>query len=189
MPRKVLTAMTGSFSVHIASHAYTPRDRWAGGLVLQGESLSQAVLSAADILADADLSGVELVVLNACRTGSHRSAARVVQTLRGLEAAFLARGAHTVVSTLWEINDLTALVFATLLHASTADGDRPGKAYRKAISYLRYEGWRSPASLEVSTKRAEMLLDRATPTWREDLDRQIAGNPLSWSAFKITGLG
>lgn len=167
MPRTVLTAMTGSRTVHIASHAYTPSDRWANGLVLQGEGPSQAVLSAADILADGDLSGVELVVLNACRTGSHRSAARVIQTLRGLEAVFLARGAHAVISTFWEINDLTALVFATLLHASMAQGDPPGKAYRKAIAYLRREGWRRPACLEDSTYRAETLLDRVKSTWRE----------------------
>ena len=188
VPRTVLTAMTGSRTVHIASHAYTPSDRWANGLVLQGERLSQAVLSAADILADGDLSGVGLVVLNACRTGSHRSAARVIQTLRGLEAAFLARGAHAVISTFWEINDLTALVFATLLHTSMAQGDPPGKAYRKAITYLRREGWRGSACLEDSTHLAETLLDRAKSTWREELDRQIASNPLSWSAFKITGL-
>ena len=37
VPRTVLTAMTGSRTVHIASHAYTPSDRWANGLVLQGE--------------------------------------------------------------------------------------------------------------------------------------------------------
>ena len=188
VPRTVLTAMTGSRTVHIASHAYTPSDRWANGLVLQGGRVSQAVLSAADILADGDLSGVQLVVLNSCRTGSHRSAARVIQTLRGLEAAFLARGANAVISTFWEINDLTALVFATLIHASMAQGDPPGKAYRKATAYLRREGWHEPACLEYSTHPAETLLDRAKPTWRAELDRQIASNPLSWSAFKITGL-
>ena len=187
-PDTVLAAMTGARLVHIASHARTTSDRWASGLVLQGESTSQALLSAADIHADGDLSGVQLVVLNACRTGSHRSAARVVQTLRGLEATFLARGAHAVISTLWEVNDLTALAFATLLHASMAQGDPPAKAYRKAIAYLRGEGWREQSCPEDSMHRAETLLDRARPTWREELDRQIKGKPLSWSGFKITGL-
>jgi CHAT domain-containing protein len=186
-PRAVLAAMSGSRIIHVASHAY-PGDRWANGLVFQGDRLSQAILSAADVLADGDLTGVELVVLNACRTGSHRSAARVVQTLRGLEAAFLARGARAVISTFWEINDLTALVFATLLHASMAQHDLPGKAYREAITYLRSEGWHEPACFEGWRHRAETLLDLAKPTWREELDRQVRSNPLSWSGFKITGL-
>jgi CHAT domain-containing protein len=186
-PQTVLAAMTGSRVIHVASHAY-PGDRWANGLVIEGEKLSQAILSAADVLADGDLTGVELVVLNACRTGSHRSVARVVQTLRGLEAAFLARGAHTVISTFWEINDLTALVFATLLHASMAQQDAPGEAYRDAIAYMRREGWHEPTCPEGPQHRAETLLDLAKPTWREELDRQIRSNPLSWSSFKITGL-
>ena len=186
-PRTVLAAMAGSRIIHVASHAY-PGDRWANGLVFQGDRLSQAILTAADVLADGDLTGVELVVLNACRTGSHRSAARVVQTLRGLEAAFLARGAHAVISTFWEINDLIALVFATLLHASLAQHGLPGKAYREAIAYLRSEGWHEPTCFESSRHRAETLLDLAKPTWREELDRQVRSNPLSWSGFKITGL-
>lgn len=187
IPRTVLAAMTGSRIIHIASHAY-PGDRWSNGLVLQGDRPSRVILSAADVLADGDLTGVELVVLNACRTGSHRSAARVVQTLRGLEAAFLARGAHAVISTFWEINDLTALVFATLLHASMAQHGSPGKAYREAIAYLRNESWHEPSCFEGSRHRAETLLDLARPTWREELDRQVRSNPLSWSGFKLTGL-
>ena len=186
-PQTVLAAMTGSRTIHVASHAY-PGNRWANGLVLQGDRLSQAILSAADVLSDGDLTGVELVVLNACRTGSHRSAARVVQALRGLEAAFLARGAHAVISTFWDINDLTALVFATLLHASMAQHDAPGKAYRQTIAYMRREGWHEPTCPEGSQHRAETLLDLAKPTWREELDRQVRSNPLSWSGFKITGL-
>lgn len=188
VPRTVLNAMTGSRVVHIACHAHTPSDRWTNGLVLQGETLSQAVLTAADILADGDLSCVELVVLNACRTGSHGSGARVVQTLRGLEAAFLARGAQAVISTFWNVTDLIALVFATLLHASIVHGDPPGVAYRKAIGYLRSEGWRGSTGLDEPIQRAEMLLDRTRSTWREELDRQVRSNPLSWCAFKITGL-
>ena len=187
-PREVLAAMTGSRVVHIASHADTPGDRWAVGLVLDGEKRGQAILRAADVLADGDLAGTELVVLNACRTGSHRSAARVVQTVRGLEAAFLARGARTIISTFWEINDLTAVAFASLLHASIADGDPPGKAYRKAVAYLRSEGWHRQDCPEVSIHRAETLLDREAPDWRKRLDVQIKSNPLSWSAFKITGV-
>ena len=187
VPSTVLTAMTSSRVVHIASHAYAAADRWASGLVLQGEQLSDAVLSAAAILADGDLSGAQLVVLNACRTGSHRSESRVVQTLRGLEAVFLARGARTVISTLWEIEDLTALVFATLLHASMAGGDSPGRAYRTAIAYLRGRSWRGQACLEDSTRRAETLLDQAKSTWREEMDALVGSSPLAWSAFKITG--
>jgi CHAT domain-containing protein len=187
-PRSVLAAMTGSRVIHIATHAHTPTDKWASGLVLQGEKRSQAILGIGDILADGDLSETELVVLNACRTGGHLSPARVVQTLHGIEAAFLARGARNVISTLWEINDLIALAFAALLHASIADGEPPGQAFRKAVAYLRDQSWRSQVRSDASVARAEELLDRAIHDWREGLDLQTARNPLAWSAFKFTGI-
>jgi CHAT domain-containing protein len=187
-PRRVLAAMTGSRLIHIAAHAHTSEDRWARGLVLHGDNRSQAVLRTGDILADGDLWGTQLVVLNACRTGSHRSAARVVQTLHGVEGAFLARGARAVISTFWEINDLIAVMFAALLHASIADGDTPGQAFRKAVTYLRSEGWRDQGRSENSVDRAEALLDMAIYTWRERLDLQVARNPLLWSVFKISGI-
>ena len=187
-PGTVLAAMRGCRIIHVASHAYTAADRWASGLVLQGESFNEAILTAAEVLADGDLAGTDLIVLNACRTGSHQSTSRVVQKIRGLEAAFLARGARAVISTLWEIDDLTALVFAAMLHASIAQGDRPGQAYRASIAYLRSQGWRRQTNPGDPAQRAEILLDQVEPAWRDKMDTYVHGNSLAWSSFKITGL-
>jgi hypothetical protein len=188
IPGIVLATMRGCRIIHVASHAHTAADRWASGLVLQGSSFNEAILSAAEVLADGDLASTDLVILNACRTGSHQSTSRIVQKLRGLEAVFLARGARAVISTLWEIDDLTALVFATLLHTSMAGGDRPGQAYRASIAYLRSQGWRKEARPEDPAHRAESLLDQVKPAWRDKMDVYVRQNSLAWSSFKITGL-
>ncbi len=190
-PGSVLCAITGARIVHITSHGFTHSNRWASGVELSGNTRGASTLTTSRILAEADLSSADLVVLNACRTGTHVSTARIVQTLRGVESAFLARGAKAVISTLWEITNLHAAVFSVLLHANLAEGASVGDSYRAAISYLRHGQWQSTTRQEWRTQSAEMLLDETfdgvLDDWREHLTRQAKGDPFFWAAFKITG--
>lgn len=190
-PDAVLQAMTGARIVHITSHGYTHANRWASGVELHGESRGESTLTTSRIFAGADLSSVDLVVLNACRTGTHESTARVVQTLRGVESAFLARGAKAIVSTLWEITNLHAAVFSALLHAHVTDGESVADSYRAAIEYLRHGQWIPTARQTWRTRKAGALLDEAfngvLDDWREHLTRQADDDPFFWAAFKITG--
>lgn len=154
---------------------------------MQGNSLGQATLTTSRILADGNFSSVDLLILNACRTGSHESTALTVQTLRTVESAFLARGgARAVISTLWEINDLLGVVFSAVLHAFLNAGVDPGFAFRDTVRYLRRHEWHASHQQEP-VRIAELLLSDLHSDWRSDLDRQAAQNPVFWAAFKITG--
>ncbi|MCC4321468.1 CHAT domain-containing protein [Streptomyces malaysiensis] len=185
-PARALQEMSKARIVHVASHGLTHPNRWAAGLALQGRSLGQATLTTSRVLADGTFSSVDLVILNACRTGSHESTTLAVQTLRSLESAFLARGARAVISTLWEITDLQGLVFSAVLHAHLGVGVDPHTAYRDTIHYLRMRQWRVVSRHEVVVS-AESLISANLPGWRSYLDQQASENPLFWAAFKITG--
>jgi CHAT domain-containing protein len=170
----------------VASHGLTHLNRWAAGLVLQGSSLGAATLTTSRILAEGTFSSVDLVILNACRTGTHEGTGRTVQTLRSLESAFLARGAKAVVSTLWEITDLQGVVFSAVLHAYLGAGVDPHTAFTDTTRYLRAGQWQwfFEGGPLLS---AESAIDSVLPDWRSHLDQQAAENPLFWAAFKITG--
>ncbi|MFC9603353.1 CHAT domain-containing protein [Streptomyces niveus] len=185
-PARALHAMSRARIVHVASHGLTHSNRWAAGLALHGSSLGEATLTASRILAEGDFSSVDLVLLNACRTGAHEGTGRTVQTLRSLESAFLARGAKAVISALWEITDLLGLVFSAVLHAHLSAGMDPQAAYANSIHYLRAHQWRVP-SQEGPLLSAESAISSVFADWRRYLDRQVAENPLFWAAFKITG--
>jgi hypothetical protein len=185
-PGRALEAMTRARIVHVASHGLTHLNRWAAGVVLQGNSLGAATLTTSRILAEGAFSSVDLVILNACRTGTHEGTGRTVQTLRSLESAFLARGAKAVVSTLWEITDLQGVVFSAVLHAYLGAGVNPQTAFTDTTRYLRTRQWEVP-SQGGPLLSAESAIHSVLPDWRSHLDQQVMENPLFWAAFKITG--
>ncbi|UPZ28490.1 CHAT domain-containing protein [Streptomyces sp. LRE541] len=185
-PARALHAMSRARIVHVASHGLSHPNRWAAGLALHGSSLGEATLTASRILANGDFSSVDLVVLNACRTGAHEGTGRTVQTLRSLESAFLARGAKAVISTLWGITDLLGLVFSAVLHAHLGSGLDPRAAYADTIRYLRAHQWRV-SSQQGPVSSAESAIDSVLPEWRNHLNQQVAENSLFWAGFKITG--
>lgn len=185
-PVRALHAMSRARIVHVASHGLPHPNRWAAGLALHGSSLGEATLTASRILAEGDFASVDLVVLNACRTGAHEGTGRTVQTLRSLESAFLARGAKAVISTLWEITDLQGVVFSALLHAHLGAGIEPHTAFAATIRYLRAHQWREP-SQGGPVLSAGSAISSVLPDWRRYMDQQVVENPLFWAAFKITG--
>ncbi|MFI9599386.1 CHAT domain-containing protein [Streptomyces sp. NPDC052043] len=186
-PARALFMMPMARIVHVAAHGLTHPNRWAAGLALHGGSLGEAMLTSSEILADGVFSSVDLVVLNACRTGTHEGTGRTVQTLRSIESAFLARGAKAVISTLWDITDLQGVVFSAVLHAHLGVGADSHTAYADTIRYLRGHRWRV-SSEAVPVFAAESAIDAMLPNWRSHLDQQAADNPLFWAAFKITGV-
>lgn len=186
-PDRILKAMSRARIVHVAAHGLTHINRWAAGLVLHGSSLGAATLTASRILAEGTLSGVDLVILNACRTGTHEGGGRSVQTLRSLESAFLARGAKAVISTLWEITDLQGVVFSAVLHAYLGAGMNPHSAFTDTTRYLRAGHWQDP-SQGGPLLSAELAIDSVLSDWRSHLHQQATENPLFWAAFKITGV-
>jgi hypothetical protein len=178
-PSAVVERSRHATRLHIACHGHVADDRWLNGLEMAGSE----VLTVADILADGDLRGVDVAVLNACHTSVHRSHGPLVQTPRGLDAALLACGASVVISTLWEVRDDTAVVFAGVLHASMAAGTGAAVAYKRACALLR--GTLSPD--DPSMAEARELLDREYPRWRRVVERGRARGVWTWAAFRMAG--
>ena len=120
--------------LHLATHAFL-LEKGCGsgnpllhsGLVFAGggNAGAQAILTAQQI-ASLDLGGVDWAVLSACNTGNGEL--RDGEGVLGLQRAFRVAGAHSVIMTLWPVDDTAARQFMHKLyaerlelHASTAD--------------------------------------------------------------------
>jgi CHAT domain-containing protein/tetratricopeptide (TPR) repeat protein len=129
-----LAGSTHSRVLHVATHAYL-LDKSCGdgnpllhsGLVFAGGSrgATQSILTAQQI-ASLDLGGVDWAVLSACNTGNGEL--RDGEGVLGLQRAFRVAGAHSVIMTLWPVDDDAARQFMHELyaerlsaHATTAD--------------------------------------------------------------------
>jgi CHAT domain-containing protein len=112
----------------------------------------------ADEVSWLDLGGVELVVLSACDTGLGR--ARSGEGLVGLRRAFRAAGAHTVVCSLWSVQD-------------------------EATAHLMEDFYRNLFTRGAS--RGEAL--RAAQLAAIARNRQVLGSahPSTWGAFVLVG--
>jgi CHAT domain-containing protein len=120
--------------LHIATHAFLLEKSCGSGnpllhsgLIFAGGTAAgtQAILTAQQI-ASLDLGGVDWAVLSACNTGNGEL--RDGEGVLGLQRAFRVAGAHSVIMTLWPVDDTTARQFMHRLyadrlelHESTAD--------------------------------------------------------------------
>jgi CHAT domain-containing protein len=120
--------------LHVATHAFL-LDKSCGngnpllhsGLVFAGGNHggAQSIVTAQQI-ASLDLSGVDWAVLSACNTGNGEL--KDGEGIYGLQRAFRVAGAHSVIMTLWPVDDDAARQFMHELyaqrlgqHATTAD--------------------------------------------------------------------
>jgi CHAT domain-containing protein len=137
--------------LHVATHAFL-LDKSCGngnpllhsGLVFAGgnHGAEQSILTAQQI-ASLDLSGVDWAVLSACNTGNGEL--RDGEGVLGLQRAFRVAGAHSVIMTLWPVDDDVARQFMHLLyserlgeHATTADA--VWNSSRKLLEERRAKG-------------------------------------------------
>jgi len=120
--------------LHVATHAFL-LDSSCGdgnpllhsGLVFAGANRSrEASILTAQQIAALDLNGVEWAVLSACNTGNGEL--KEGEGVLGLQRAFRIAGAHSVIMTLWPVDDEVTRHFMHELyaerfgqHASTAD--------------------------------------------------------------------
>lgn len=144
--------------MHLSTHGYTlaldkPQENLfmrdtldadnsllASGLVLSGANVSKnypdrddGLLSARE-LCDLDLSNIDFAVLAACQTAvGHVNDEGPAGILRGLKKA----GVHTVIATLWEVNDNATLLFMITFYTALNKGMSKYDAYHKAIETVR----------------------------------------------------
>lgn len=82
-----------------------------------------------------DLSDTELVVLSACDTGL--GDCESIDGVYGLSRAFKIAGAHTIVITLWKVNDLVTKEFMCEFYGQIKEGLEYHEAFRIAQKKLR----------------------------------------------------
>ena len=92
------------------------------------------ILTAAEV-EKMDLSNTELVVLSACDTGL--GDCESIDGVYGLSRAFKIAGAHTIVMTLWKVNDLVTKEFMCEFYGQIKEGLEYHEAFRIAQKRLR----------------------------------------------------
>jgi CHAT domain-containing protein len=124
--------------VHLATHGYAyasdarQRDSF---VALAADSVNDGLLTVGEVL---DLPGrlrADLVVLSACQT------ALGVQTTSegtvGLQRAFLAKGARSLLVSLWSVDDAVTRRFMERFYAHWLAGAGKGEALRRAQAEVR----------------------------------------------------
>jgi CHAT domain-containing protein len=185
-PRALLGASGGSRLLHLACHGtWRLGDAYGSGLHLAGDTLAEGYLSVAQLYRDADLSGVELVVLSACDTGRALTLWPQIENYTGIDGAFLACGARSVISSLWEVDDLAGLLFSVALHQALAENASLVQAFARGVQMLR-----SGRYLEMDGSPEARLLDAVALGWREDVEEvgDELKDPYYWAVFKLSGL-
>lgn len=102
--------------------------------------IEDGVLTAAEISA-LDLRDLDLVVLSACQTGLGDVKDDGVF---GLQRGFKKAGAHTLLMSLWSVNDQTTQLMMTTFYTALVQGDSRHEAFRKAQKAVRESGHNDP---------------------------------------------
>jgi CHAT domain-containing protein len=152
--------LPGASLIHLATHgfAYSTDARARDSFVaLAPEGEHDGLLTVGEVLDDPTLElSAELVVLSACQTGL--GDLRQSEGTVGLQRAFLARGARSVLVSLWSVSDqATDLLMRGFYRHWLEDDDAPSKA--------------------EALRRAQKDV-RATPGFE---------HPRFWAAFQLVG--
>jgi tetratricopeptide (TPR) repeat protein len=157
---RVRALMPSARIIHLATHgiAYSdPHFSRRSFVAFSDDSLGRGTLEAGEILADSTLRlRADLVVLSACQTALG-GATRVEGTI-GLQRAFLARGARSLLVSQWSVPDPATAMLMEAFYAAwfdpTGDGDK------------------------AAALRTAQVKVRSVPAYRD---------PYYWAAFQLVG--
>ena len=183
-PAAVFSAGGNASILHIACHGdWHAGDALRSGLLLYQEHAGK--LYVPDLLSRGRFGGVELAVLSACSSGRNLQATRTFQEYRGVDGAFLYRGASAVVSSLWEVDDLGALLMMTGFYAAIRAGATIDAALRHAIDRLRTSAWVADLPAIRRHPSFQSLLPQLTEAAAMGT---VFEHPYYWGAFKSSGV-
>jgi CHAT domain-containing protein len=130
--------------LHLAAHGvYEPRQPLFSYIALAPDEQHDGRLEMHEIFEQVDLSGVNLVVLSACRTalGERTGGDEIV----GLVRAFLHAGSPAVLATLWNIDDDASSILMAGFYRRLLAGKPAAEALRQAqLETLHREETASP---------------------------------------------
>jgi len=133
--QRVLAAMQGCAYLHFACHgSYNWDDPATSGLELADGRLTLAELQAGSI----DLSATRVVTLSACETGISDVMEGSAEEYVGIPAGFLLAGVPCLVSSLWEVPDLSTALLMERFYRNHLIGKKDfAAALREAQLWLR----------------------------------------------------
>jgi tetratricopeptide (TPR) repeat protein len=156
---EVKNRMSSASLIHLATHgyAYSSEARARRSFIaLAATAEDDGLLTVGEVLDDPRKMRAELVVLSACQTGLGNL--RRAEGTVGLQRAFLAKGARSLLVSLWSVSDqATTLLMQRFYSHWLRDPDRPSKA--------------------EALRRAQLDV-RATPGFE---------SPRYWAAFQLVG--
>jgi CHAT domain-containing protein/predicted negative regulator of RcsB-dependent stress response len=123
--------------VHLAAHGlYDPANPLFSRIALAADATHDGSLTVHEILSSLDLTGVNLVVLSACRSaaGARSGGDEVV----GLTRALLYAGTPGVISTLWNIDDAISTELMGEFYRRFTRGESATEALRQAQLFIRH---------------------------------------------------
>lgn len=127
--KKKVVEDAGKFQiVHIASHGqFDPADPLMSGLFLAPSEGTDGVLRAKEVFSM--ILSADLVTLSACQTGLGKVTKG--DEIIGLNRAFLSSGAHSLLSTLWRVDDMASAVLVKHFYRELQSTSK-AEALRKA---------------------------------------------------------
>jgi CHAT domain-containing protein len=191
-PEAVFGAAPTANYLHFACHgSYDWQDPMQSSLNLtKGQHLTLS-----DAIARLDLSAARLIVLSACETGL-TDIRQSPDEFLGLPAGFLQAGAPAVVSTLWQVDDLsTSLLMERFYRNHLHDGLAPAAALRTAQRWLRdttagelglAERWEEIYQTTANPERRRKAFKRMRD-FRHDPQKRSYAHPYHWAAFTLAG--
>lgn len=130
----VIHEVPSSTYLHFACHGFCNWQNVMQSGLIMAEGIA---LTLSDVITMLDLSKARLVVLSACETGLIE-VGKAIDEYIGLPAGFLQAGASAVLSTLWEVNDLsTALLMEEFYRRHLIENQGIAEALRGGQLWLR----------------------------------------------------
>jgi CHAT domain-containing protein len=160
----------------------------SSGLVLAGANCSpkRGMLTAEEV-AGLDLRALDLAVLSACETGLGKVAAS--EGVLGLQRAFQAAGARTLVASLWKVNDAaTSLLMERFYHHLWQEKRSKLEALRRAQLYvLRHPERVQKRRRELAAEGVRAPEGEASPLPGGGEVAPGRSHPALWAAFVLSG--
>ena len=185
-PERWTEMASASNILHVACHGlWDPVDPFRSSLILSGVDAASCNLTAATIMRGNRLDNLSLITLSACHSGTHLQKIHTFQEYRGIDGTLLAMGAHVVVSTLWSVGDLSALLVSARFYHELKRGQSPDASLHAATQQLR-NGYLD--NMPDDTSLGDML-DELAFGWRAEtaIFSDEFRHPSSWGAFRCNG--